>query len=153
MAAKDSNSHHPCTRSPDLLITAFITKLSYSLVSVSPTVTEYFAIPMDAVGNSSLCQATAAQGCFVGGQQQIVMIHAQLAQLHTTMISMATSIPAHPQQIAHPDKFADDLNKCKGFMLQYSLNFTCQEGLSEHTKIAHFTNLLMDKVLTWATTI
>lgn len=103
---------------------------------------------MDAVGNSSWCQATAAQGCFVGGQQQIVMIHSQLAQLHTIMISMATSISAHPLQIAHPD-----LTKYKGFMLQYPLYFSYQEGLSEHTKIAHFTNLLTDEVLTWATTI
>lgn len=68
-----------------------------------------------------------AQGHLVGEQQQqIAMIHTQLAQLHTIMISAlapleAPSLSASPPQIVCPDKYIGDPAMCKGFMFQWSL--------------------------------
>lgn len=38
-------------------------------------------------------------------------------------------------------------------MLQWSLYFSSQEGVTEKTKIAQFINLLTDKSLTWVTAV
>lgn len=87
-------------------------------------------------------------------QQQIKILSMQLTQLlaaasATLMPSVAMSL-SKPSFILQPKQYAGSQTGSWGFMLQCSLNFLDQEGLLEHTKIAHFINLLTDKALAWA---
>lgn len=100
---------------------------------------------MDAGGNPKWHQAFEAQGCFIREhQQQINMLNKQLAKLQASAPATPTPPAAAsflmPSLIIHLEKDAGDSADCKAFMLQYSLYFTGQEGVSEHIKTAHFIN-------------
>lgn len=82
---------------------------------------------------------------------------ARITQL-TTAVSQALLTQPMPiisssMLIPHPDKFSRKISGCKGFLLQCSLFFTAQMGMTDQQKIAQFINLHIGKTLKWVTTV
>lgn len=71
---------------------------------------------MDAAGGKELCLALAAQGCFIGeNQQQINMLTDQLAQFRASTPTTAVQ-PQLAPFIAHPEKYSGDPAGWKGWV-------------------------------------
>lgn len=52
--------------------------------------------------------------------------------------------------ITQLNKFSRKPSQCRGFLLQCSLYFTAQEGITDQSKTAQLLSLLMGKALSWA---
>lgn len=110
---------------------------------------------MDAAGEASWQNAMAAHGKLVREQQQhLGELDAKMNMLTNAISSTSVSyraLAAHPSSlISYPDTFSGETSQCKGFLLQCSLYFSGQEGVSEQQKIALFCSLSIGKIFNWA---
>lgn len=108
---------------------------------------DYFAIPMDAAGESNWHKAIVVQGKLVEDQQHLVELDAKLNMLtsiiSTTFISQRTLTANFSSLISSPKKYVGETSQFKGFLLQCSLYSSGQEGVLDQQKITQFLSPLL----------
>lgn len=140
---------------------SFSNRTVFTVSSILETLTDCFAVTMDAIDPEALRESLMTQGWFFRAQEQclqevtaqVVQLTAQLSQLTSQLSATALPHTAHTTPVTKPDKYAGDPTQCRGFILQSELYLSLLEDIPNKDKMVTIISLLTGKALTWATAV